>query len=239
MDADTALALQSDEEWEATPEAAAGARAEAIRRDLHTSMPGIIKSYDAKTQTAVVQPALQRVWRGVGPLDLPLCPDVPIYFPAGGGFVLTFPVAPGDECQLNFNERAIDYWFDRGGVQLPSEVRFHDLSDAFAYVGFSSKPRFLASVAVDAAELRTRDGSMVIRLEAGGIKLNGGTNGVARVTDPVTLTLSPIDLQALAAALLTTGGFLPAGGPPNPGATPLPLTGGKITAGSTTVKAGG
>jgi hypothetical protein len=178
MDATTGEDLQRDEQWEATPEDAAGAAVDARVKDLHTSMPGIVKSFDATTQTATVQPAIQRLFLELGFVDLPPCVDVPVQFPRGGGFVLTFPVAAGDECLLVFGERAIDFWWKNGGVQLPSEYRLHDLSDAFAVMGFSSQPRVVTAFATNAAELRSLDGATVVRVESGQVTITAGTVNV-------------------------------------------------------------
>src|SRR6185369_15524510 len=98
--------------------------------------------------------------------------DVPVVIAGGGDLYLTFPIAPGDECLLHFSERAIDNWWDRGGVQEPSEYRLHDYSDAFALVGPLSRPRFLGSYSTTAAELRTRDGTTVLSFQGGKIVLN-------------------------------------------------------------------
>jgi hypothetical protein len=173
--------IQRDLELSATETDAATAAAREIQKNIHTQMPGIIRSYDPATQTATVQPAIQRVWIEDGGVDLPQCLDVPVYFPRGGKFALTFPVAPGDECSLNFSERAIDFWFENGGVQLPSEYRLHDLSDAFAFVGFSSKPNAIKDVATDAAELRTLDGKTRIRVEDGMVTAGDLADAVAAV----------------------------------------------------------
>lgn len=164
---DDAEDVQRDDELSATSQDAAGAAAREIQKDIHTQLPGQIVSYNAATQTAVVKPMIQRIMIDGSAVDIPSCMDVPVHCPRGGGFVLTFPVAAGDECLLCFSERAIDFWYDNGGAQLPSEYRMHDFSDAFAFVGFSSKPNALTNVATDAAELRTLDGTTMFRLEAG------------------------------------------------------------------------
>ena len=170
MDGEDAELIDVDLQLEAGAESAAAAHAEARQLDLHTFLPGIIQSYDETKQTVTVQPAISRIFE-TGPVSLPLCVDVPVVFPAGGGMVMTFPIAKNDECLLVFAERAIDNWWDRGGVQLPSEFRLHDLSDGFAIVGISSKPRFLTGVNTTACELRTRDGSLVLRFGGPGISL--------------------------------------------------------------------
>lgn len=176
MDGKTTDELRRDEEIEGTREAAASARAEAIQRDLHTAMPGIVDSYDPATQTAVVQPAIKRLFIGQEPMDLPLCVDVPVIFPGGGPFTLTFPLVKGDEGLLLFSERAIDFWFEKGKTQEPSELRFHDLSDAFFLAGVQSKPRFLGSVSTSAIELRGRDpAGPKISLSTSKVSLGKGT----------------------------------------------------------------
>lgn len=142
-------------------------------RELHTCLPGIVVSFDAARQTATVQPAIKRVFTELGAVNLPVCMDVPVCFPGGGGFWLTFPVVAGDECLLVFAERCIDRWHAEGGTQLPAEYRLHDLSDAFALVGVTSQPRRLANVQASGAELRTRDRSTFLRLEAGRVVIRG------------------------------------------------------------------
>lgn len=142
-------------------------------KDLHTMVPGIIESYDPGSQTARVQPAIQRIFTEKGPVNLPVCVDVIVQFPSGGDFVMTFPVAAGDECILGFFERAIDRWFAYGGTQPPAEYRLHDLSDGVAIVGIRSQPRKLTNVQTTGAELRTVDRSTYFRLEEGGIYIKG------------------------------------------------------------------
>ena len=149
------------------------AHIDAALKNLHTSLPGVVQSYDAATQTVSVQPAIKRVFSEKGATHLPVCVDVPVCFPGGGDFYLTFPVKAGDDCILVFSERCIDFWHANGGVQLPAEYRLHDLSDAFAIVGVNSQPRKLASVQTDGAELRTRDRSTYIKLTNGTIYIKG------------------------------------------------------------------
>lgn len=165
--------LQRDAQQAASPEEAAAAQIEGRLKDLHTMMPGIIVSFDPDKQTAVVQPAIRRIFTEKGAVNLPVCVDVPVAFPGGGDFWLTFPVQPGDECILQFSERAIDYWYASGGTQEPAEYRLHDLSDGIAQVGLNSQPKKLDDLQMTGAELRTRSRSTYIRLEDGNIFIKG------------------------------------------------------------------
>jgi len=124
--------------------------------ETHTLLPGIIKSFNLDLQTVEVRPAVRRLVTTTGKLvELPLCVDVPAFFPGG---VLTFDIAPNDSCVLAFSERCIDAWWATGKVSDPPELRNHDLSDAFALIGFQPRPTVLNDVSQAGPELRTRDG---------------------------------------------------------------------------------
>lgn len=171
---------------------------ESRLRDLHTAIPGVVVSFNAAKQTATVQPSIKRVFviknpgqnAVVSQVNLPLCLDVPIQFPGGGGFFLTFPVAAGDECLLQFSERAIDFWYQNGGQQLPSDYRLHGLSDAIATVGLNSQPHVIPSFNSAACELRTRDGNTFVRIEAGQITIKGNLVLQGNLTQTGNQTIS-------------------------------------------------
>lgn len=143
--------------------------------DLHTAMPGIIESFDAVKQTASVQPAVRRIFKRTDgedvflvPEALPLLINVPVQFPRGGGFSLTFPVTKGDECLLVFCERSIDNWHQYGGLRDPAGKRFHHLSDATAFVGLSSVPNKVPDYSTANTELKKDDDSVRVSLTPNG-----------------------------------------------------------------------
>ncbi len=156
-------------------------------KDLHTAQPGIIETFDPDTQLATVQPAIKRIFKTVDesdvefltPTALPVLINVPVAFPRGNGFSLTFPVKKGDECLIVFNERSIDNWNKNGGVQEPSAFRLHSLSDAMVYVGLSSQPNKITNFASDDVELRNEAGDQRIILKANGdIEIDTPSNNV-------------------------------------------------------------
>jgi hypothetical protein len=104
----------------------------SVLLDVHTAMPGIVKSYSATEQTATVQPAIQRVLDGEHE-TLPPIPDVPVAWPAGGGFALVFPLVPGDTVWLMFSESAWAQYRETGQVSRPGDLTRHSLSYPLAY----------------------------------------------------------------------------------------------------------
>lgn len=153
-------------------------------KDLHTSMPGIIESFDPVTQLASIQPAIKRIFKTndgdvefLTPVDLPILINVPIIFPRGGGFSLTFPVKKGNECLINFCERSIDNWHLTGKSKIPLAKRFHSLSDAVAIVGLSSLPNKIVDYNNTDVELKKDDGSAIFTIKDDGAIRQENDNG--------------------------------------------------------------
>ena len=120
---------------------------QALKRDilssLHCALPGRVVSFDAESQTAVIQPAVSRVIPTVAEgspssVSMPLLRDVPVFMP------VSFEVNPGDACLVIFADCDIDAWFETGEAEVPASNRMHSLSDGFAFVGF--RPRVIPSL---------------------------------------------------------------------------------------------
>ncbi|AWJ93328.1 hypothetical protein Sp245p_26260 (plasmid) [Azospirillum baldaniorum] len=144
---------------------------DGLQGRINTAIPGIIQSFNAAAMTAVVQPAVQRqvrdpagIWHWV---NLPLLLDCPVHFPSGGGFTLTFPVAPGDEVLVIIADRCIDAWWSSGGVQAQAELRMHDLSDGFVIPKVWSQPNTIGGVSGNSTQLRSDDGETYVEVAGG------------------------------------------------------------------------
>jgi hypothetical protein len=168
----------------ATPEETQRAAMDHLLAQLRVALPGIIASFDPQTQTAVVQPAVRERVKIGGverDVDLPLLPDVPVVFPRAGGFCLTLPVKPGDECLVVFADLCIDGWWAAGGAQNMAEKRRHDLSDAFAILGPWSQPRRVSGYSASGAQLRNDAGTVRVEVSNVGVSITGAltVNGQA------------------------------------------------------------
>lgn len=167
---------------------------------LWTAMPGIIEAVDLVAMTCSIQPSIQGVVANedgsTENVNMPLLIHVPICFPQAGGFVMTFPMVPGDEVLVVFASRCIDSWWQSGGIGVQSEVRMHDLSDGFAIPGPFSQPNVIPSISTTGAQLRNRAGTTYVEISAdGGIKL----------VSPTAVTV-PGDL-IVTGTIATTGGL--------------------------------
>lgn len=130
---------------------------------IWTALPGIVQSFDPAAMTVSVQPAVQGGVRDENGksknVQMPLLVDVPVVFPCGGGFSLTYPIREGDEALVVFSSRCIDGWWQGGETAPPPDSRMHDLSDGMAIIGPRSQAKKLnPAVDVENVQLRTDDG---------------------------------------------------------------------------------
>lgn len=73
---------------------------DALGFDLRVAAPGIIQSVDFTRQTCTVQLAIRERLNDNGNLswdEIPLLLDVPFIY-SGGGYCVTLPISPGDDC---------------------------------------------------------------------------------------------------------------------------------------------
>lgn len=165
------------------------------------SLPAIIQSFDATKGTCTAQPAIQALIRqrdGTQQyVNMPLLVDVPILFMNAGIFMISFPVKAGDEALIFFADRCIDNWWNSGGIQPQvtaqgvGELRFHDLSDGFAFIGPFSKPNVPVNISTSTVQLRTKDGATYLEIDASGncnIKANVNITGNLTVSGITTGT---------------------------------------------------
>lgn len=117
---------------------------EAIRSrlvDVHTMLPGKIKSYYADKGTADIDLTIKQRRRSpdgsVTPAPFPTLFNVPIAFPRCAGGSITFPLAADDLVLVHFASRNLGDWAhsQAGDVLDPGDGPTHYLDGAIAYVG--------------------------------------------------------------------------------------------------------
>lgn len=179
---------------------------------IWTALPATVESYNPAAQTITAQPTIQleRYPRAGGdpvPLDFPVIPDIPVIFPGGSGYTLTFPLTKGDEVLLVFASRCIDAWWKLGTQnqksQPQTESRMHDLSDAFAIPGPRNQTRMLnPAPSGSSVQLRSDDGQATIEIAANHV-ININAQGNVNVNSQGTATVKAptINLQNAGSAL--------------------------------------
>ncbi len=183
------------------------------RAEIWTTLPCLVENYDPTENTVSCLPLIQaRVLQQDGSyqwVTLPLLVDVPVVFPSGGGYTLTFPIMAGDEILVVFSSRNIDGWWGTGQVGVQPILRMHDLSDGFAIPGVKSLPKVIPSISTTAVQLRSNDGSTYIELGSAEVKIVAttvtvnSTNATVNASTAATVVSPSIILKNAGTALKT------------------------------------
>lgn len=151
-----------------------------VVKEVNCARVGVIQAWDAASNTVTVLIAQKQVTStkpdgSTTIADYPTLLHVPVAFQGGGGFTATFPIRPGDECVVVFNDRELDNWQANGPGIVPTSQRIHDLSDGMAFVGIRNSTRALENISTTAAQLRSDDGESFVELNSQGVKVHSAS----------------------------------------------------------------
>lgn len=108
---------------------------EALKKEifssLHCAMPGKVMIWYPGSNTADIQPMIKTK----SGISLPRLKNVPVFMPLLNNSP-AFDVEEGQYCLVIFADSAVENWLLTGSESVPVSDRQHDLSDAFAFVGF-------------------------------------------------------------------------------------------------------
>jgi hypothetical protein len=154
------------------------------RGELHTSFPAQVIAYDVDAQTVDVRPALLREIGSDEPAEpwgfeqLPDLLSVQVMWPRAGGFVVTFPIQPGDWVLVICAEQSTLLWRASGGTGVhPGLVDPHGLNGCVCLPGWVPDTDKLANVSTTDLVLGKTDGSATIKIKADGTVTLGSDAG--------------------------------------------------------------
>ena len=134
-----------DDRYEAVQQGIPFFGGELLKR-VHTSLPGVVVAYNAATRRARVQPAVDHMispdgnphadFADLEPMPNPVILDVPVIFPAGGGYTVHFPLLPDDPVLLLFSERDIADFKQRLKSGPPASEDVMEIQHAVCIPGF-------------------------------------------------------------------------------------------------------
>lgn len=161
------------------PYTAVRALVESLLTEMYVCLPGVVEKWDSANPCKCdVSPTIQRVYRlpdeegnyAREAVDQPVITDVPIQYPRGGGYAITFPLKKGDPVLLVFSQRSLDVWMASDGATPvdPEDVRKFDITDAFCIPGLSTGAAPIATASEEDLVIALEDGSSEIRLKADG-----------------------------------------------------------------------
>lgn len=199
--------------------------------EVHTSMPGqVVAVHDGagKRQFVDVRLSLRRALEAdeesAEPFveeELPILPRVPVGFPQGGGWFVSFPLKPGDFVYVVFAERSLDRFIAtaRKAQQKAistGDIGTHSLDGAFALPnGPAPKAELLEGVSGTDLVIGHVSGTPLMKMaESGTVTLTGDLTVTGSVTAAeVTATEVTAGGQALSTHVHSVPSFGSSGPP--------------------------
>jgi Phage protein Gp138 N-terminal domain len=142
----------------------------AFRKDLLLNLNchhiGKIQSFDKTKQTASATINYKKTFFSPNPVsgvleavlvDYPVLIDAPVIFLGGGTSSLTFPLVPGDDCVILFNDRDIDTWYQGANNAAVATPRLHSFADGLILVGIRAQGNVIADF--DGSRVVLRNGA--------------------------------------------------------------------------------
>lgn len=187
---------------------------DAALLDVHTALPGRVRSYDAATQTADVTLGARRVVPATDEdttedtaEDLPVLVAVPVVWPRGGGFRMHAPLASGDGVLVVFPESSIDRWLDSGDAADPALPTRHGIDGAIAIPGLGFRGGRIGSAPTDGIVIG-QDGGPDVKITGSEVQA-GGSLALAEAADvKAHLTAISAALATIATAAGTTSSYV-------------------------------
>jgi len=166
-------------------------------------LPAVVIAYDRAKNRATVQPLVMMGTTGGEKVSRAQVAEVPVFNIGGGGFVLSFPLAPGDFGWLKATDRDLSLIL-QGGVseEWPNTKRMHSFQDGF-FLPDVMRQWILNAEDEERAVLQTTDGATRIAIAPGLVKITATdtlVNGKLHVTGDIT---TDADVKAGAITLKT------------------------------------
>lgn len=112
---------------------------ESYARDEYHAGPAMVTAVNG--QTVTVQPQIKKPAINPNGSQVtearPYIYNVPVVWPSGGRFRISFPVAVGDTGLLVYCDQSLDIWKSGGGIVDPADFRLNDINDAVFIPGLN------------------------------------------------------------------------------------------------------
>lgn len=191
-------------------------------------LPARVLAYDRATNRAQVQPIIAMLDTNDRIVPRAAVASVPVLVMGAGGFVLSFPVKPGDLGWIKANDRDISLFLQAYAEAAPNTLRKHSFEDA-VFIPDAMRGYTIAGEDADAVVLQSLDGSARVSLSAdrvkvkhptevvveaplatftGNVQVDGALNVTGQITGEAGLAVATFISWAAGLATGSTGGDL-------------------------------
>lgn len=176
-----------------------------LMQQTECMLPARVVEYDRARNVATVQPIIQVLTTSGEAVSRAQIAEVPVLALGGGGFVMHFPLQPGDLGWIEASDRDISLFTQALAEAPPNTHRLHSFSDG-RFVPDVLRQFEAGSVAGDAMAIQSTDGTVRVELSPGRLLLVAPEVRVDTPTATFTGDVS-IEGSATVAVETTTAGI--------------------------------
>lgn len=133
-------------------------------------LPATVVSYDRVANVATVRPLIALLTTSGETVKRAQVARVPVVALGGGGFVINFPLRPGDRGWIEASDRDISLFLQSGGDAAPNTLRLHSFEDG-RFIPDVFAAYDVSEVAADAMTIQSADGAVRLELSPARIKI--------------------------------------------------------------------
>lgn len=133
-------------------------------------LPAKVLSYDRATNVATVQPLIAVLTTDGQRVDRASVARVPVLALGGGGFLINFPLQPGDLGWIEASDRDISLYMQSLGDSQPNTFRLHSFEDG-RFIPDMLRNFELDDVAEDAMTIQSANGLSRVEISASRVRL--------------------------------------------------------------------
>lgn len=139
-------------------------------QDVDDCLPATVVAYDRVKNRATVKPLIMMGTTDGEKVGRAAIPSVPVFNIGGGGFILSFPIKPGDLGWLKASDRDISLFLQGLKEEWPNTRRAHSFQDALFFPDVM-RQWALSGEDADRAVFQSVDGTVRIAIGSDRIKM--------------------------------------------------------------------
>ncbi len=142
-----------------------------LLQNMDDMLPAKVIAYNRTTNRAQIQPLIYQVTTLNELVNRAQIASVPVLQIGGGGFVMSFPINPGDLGWIKANDRDISLFLRNYEIAAPNTQRKHNFSDALFIPDSFMKDVTIASEDANNMVIQNLDGSVRIAIWPDKVKI--------------------------------------------------------------------
>lgn len=191
-------------------------------QDVDDCLPATVIAYDRQKNRATVRPVVMMGTTDGQKISRAQVPSVPVVNLGGGGFVMSFPIKPGDFGWLKASDRDMSLFLQGLREEWPNTTRMHSFSDGF-FIPDVMRQWVLNGEDADRVVVQSLDGLTRIAIGDGIVKITAEAVEVVAATVDIDAPEVTMSGNLTVAGSVTGAGIVldthshpPDNTPPNP-----------------------